>query len=205
LNKLSFILLFCIQCLLTACSPIKTPVSNEYKLEAFTSRRLTTHAAHQSILVTMPDAVAGYQTEEMLYIKKPFELSSFANNAWVDPPADMLFPLILQSLQHSGYFYAIVSTPHGEQTDYRLDTQLIALQQNFLKKPSVVDLVVKVVLTQVNDNRVVASKLISQHTCSPAESPYGGVIAANRATENFTAEVTDFVVSHVRQDSSSHR
>ncbi|STX41008.1 ABC transporter auxiliary component [Legionella donaldsonii] len=204
MNKVGLILLFCAQCLLSACSPIKTPVTNQYKLAAFSNKQLASNAAHQSILVTTPDAVAGYQTEQMLYIQKPFELSSFAKNAWIDPPADMLFPLIVQSLQRSGYFYAVASTPHSEQTDYRLDTQLIALQQNFLRKPSVLDLVVKVTLTHVSDNRVVASKVISQQVCCPMDTPYGGVIAANRATENLTAEIANFVVNHVRQD-NSHR
>ncbi|HHF7345573.1 TPA: ABC-type transport auxiliary lipoprotein family protein [Legionella feeleii] len=204
MNKFGLILLFCAYCLLTACSPIKTPVTNQYKLAAFSNKQLAANAAHQSILVTTPDAVAGYQTEQMLYIQQPFELGSFAKNAWIDPPADMLFPLIVQSLQRSGYFYAVASTPHSEQTDYRLDTQLIALQQNFLRKPSVLDLVVKVTLTHVSDNRVVASKVISQHVCCPMDTPYGGVIAANRATENLTAEVTNFVVNHVKQD-HSHR
>ncbi|KTC95000.1 ABC-type transport auxiliary lipoprotein family protein [Legionella feeleii] len=204
MNKFGLILLFCAHCLLTACSPIKTPITNQYKLAAFSNKQLAANAAHQSILVTTPDAVAGYQTEQMLYIQQPFELGSFAKNAWIDPPADMLFPLIVQSLQRSGYFYAVASTPHSEQTDYRLDTQLIALQQNFLRKPSVLDLVVKVTLTHVSDNRVVASKVISQHVCCPMDTPYGGVIAANRATENLTAEVTNFVVNHVKQD-HSHR
>ncbi|WP_019217992.1 ABC-type transport auxiliary lipoprotein family protein [Legionella tunisiensis] len=205
MNKFSLILLFCVQCLLTACSPIKTPVTNQYKLEAFSNKQLASNVAHQSILVTTtPDSVAGYQTEQMLYIQKPFELSSFANNAWINPPADMLFPLIVQSLQRSGYFYAVASTPHSEHTDYRLDTQLIALQQNFLRKPSVLDLVVKVTLTHVSDNRVVASKVISQHVCCPMDTPYGGVVAANRATESLTAEIANFVVFHVKQD-NSHR
>ncbi|ARG96633.1 ABC-type transport auxiliary lipoprotein family protein [Legionella micdadei] len=188
--------------LLAACSPIKIPNSNEYKLEAYSDKQLTAHPSKLSILVATPEAVAGYQNEDMLYVKKPFELSSFANNAWMDPPAAMLLPLIAQSLQRSGYFYAVTSSTHSESTDYRVDTQLIKLQQNFLTKPSHVDLVVKVVLSNVNDNRVVASRLISQQVKCPTDTPYGGVTAANIAAKNFTAEATAFVVSQVKLDSS---
>lgn len=201
MHKLTIIILLSTHLLLAGCSAIKVPVTNQYQLSAFSNKKLTGQSAKQSILVTSPEAVAGYQTEQMLYIKKPFELSSYVKNAWVDQPAGMLFPLIVQSLQQSGYFYAVASSPHSELTTYRLDTQLIELQQNFLKKPSVIDLVVKVVLTHVSDNRVVASRLINQHVSCPMDTPYGGVIAANRAAENFTAELTNFVVSHVRQDS----
>lgn len=200
MNKLILISLFCTHCLLTACSPIKTPVTNQYKLSAYSNKQLTSRYTQLSILVTQPEAVAGYQTEQMLYIQKPFELTPFANNAWIDPPADMLFPLILQSLQRSGYFYAVASSPTADKTDYRLDTQLIEIHQNFLKKPSEIEFIAKVVLTCVKDSRVVASRLISQQAQCPIESPYGGVIAANRAVSNFTAEMTEFVVRHVQGD-----
>ncbi|MFA5959553.1 MAG: hypothetical protein WC785_03480 [Tatlockia sp.] len=196
-------LLFLVSLLLIGCSAVKTPVSNQYKLTAYSQQQFAKSPIQRSILVTLPEAVAGYQTEEMLYMKKPFELTAFANNAWVDQPANMLFPLIVQSIQRSGYFYAVASSPHAELTDYRLDTQLIELQQNFLKNPSVISLVVKVVLTDMRDNHVIASRLISEHICSPSASPYGGVVAANRAAELFTAETTRFVIAEARKNTHS--
>lgn len=203
MNKFSILVLVLAELLLNACSPVKTPVSNQYKLDSFNSKPLGRNLAKQSILITAPEAAAGYQSSEMLYIKKPYELSAFANNAWVDQPANMLLPLLAQSLQRSGYFFAVTSSVNSEHTDYRLDTQLIELQQNFLKKPSQIDFVAKVVLTHMSDNRVIASRLISQHINCPADTPYGGVIAANLATKRFTAEVSDFVVSQVRRGSSA--
>ncbi len=181
--------------LLSACSPVKTLVTNQYKLDSFSSRHLGHANSRQSILITVPEAAAGYQLSDMLYVKKPFELSSFANNAWVDQPANMLLPLIVQSLQNSGYFFAVTSSANSEQTTYRLDTQLIELEQTFLKKPSQINLTVKVVLTHVSDNRVIASRLITEHVNCPMDTPYGGVIAANRATTLLTAQITEFVIS----------
>lgn len=201
MTKRNLIILIIIQLIMTACSSVKLPVTNQYTLTAFSHKVFVAKSRNYSILVTMPEAVAGYQTEQMLYMKKPFELSPFANNAWVDQPANILFPLIVQSLQSSGYFYAVASSPHAESTDYRLDTQLIALEQNFLKNPSVLDLVVKIVLTNVGENRVVASKVISQHIPCTMSSPYGGVLAANVAAINFTAATTSFVVRHIQKDS----
>ncbi|MDP1603052.1 MAG: ABC-type transport auxiliary lipoprotein family protein [Legionella sp.] len=183
-----------------ACSPVKTVVTNQYKLDAFSEKRLSNTLTRQSILITQPEAVAGYQTNEMVYVKKLFELNNFAHSAWVSPPADMLYPLIVQSVQRSGFFYAVASSTHSEQTDYRLDTQLIKLQQNFLTRPSTIDFVVKAVLTNSQDNRVVASRMINQHIRCPLENPYGGVLAANIATRQFTAELSSFIVDHVKRD-----
>lgn len=197
--KLRLTLSFIGLLMLCSCSPVKTVVDNEYQLSLFSAKYHGTKSGVATLLVTTPDAIAGYDTEEMLYIKKPFKVEAFAKNAWLSPPANMLYPLITQSLQRSGAFYAVATSPYGEATDYRLDSQLIRLQQNFLKKPSEIDLVVKVVLTDVALNKVIGSTIVSQHVPCPAESPYGGVIAANKATEQLTGNITQFVLKHIKQ------
>jgi cholesterol transport system auxiliary component len=199
-NKFALLMLAVAHSLLVACSPVKTVVTNQYKLDTFSDKTLTNKLTRQSILITQPEAMAGYQTNEMMYVNKLFELNSFTHSAWVSPPADMIYPLIVQSVQRSGYFYAVASSPNTEETDYRLDTQLIKLQQNFLTKPSTVDFVVKAVLSNSKDNRVVASRIINQHIRCPLENPYGGVLAANIATRQFTAELSSFIVNHVKRD-----
>ena len=204
MNKLIYFtmpLLLGSQLILSACSPIKTSVSNQYTLEAFSSKKLAPHKTKISILVSPPEAMAGNQTEQMHYIDKPFELNAFVHNAWVSSPPNMLYPLILESLQTSGYFFAVASGPYVDKADYRVDTQLIALQQNFLTKPSVIELVAKVMLTHIADNRVVSSRIISERIQCPVDTPYGGVIAANKATLAFTSSLSKFVVAQVKQDS----
>ncbi len=184
--------------LFSACSPVQTTSTNQYKLSAYSQKGAIRSAKKMTIFVSQTEAAASYRTEQMLYVKKPFSLTAFSKNSWVNPPADMLFPLIIQSLQRSGYFYAVTSNPSLASADYRLDTLLLELQQSFLVKPSVVALGAKVVLIRVSDSRVIASKIISVHVKTPFDTPYGGVIAANRATTNFTAELTSFVSKHIR-------
>ncbi|BCZ97674.1 TPA: hypothetical protein JBE46_04190 [Legionella pneumophila subsp. pneumophila] len=185
---------------LMSCSPVKVPVTNEYQLTAYSTKQLTRKPRAITIQVTVPEAVAGYQTEEMLYMKKPFKLEPFVKNAWTSPPADMLFPLLVQSLQSSGYFYAVTSSPYSEEADYRLDTQLLKLEQNFIKKPSVLEFSAKIVLTHISDNQIIGSRIVSLQIPCSQDTPYGGVIAANQATFRFTATATDFVVSHIKRD-----
>ncbi|HFL7567345.1 TPA: ABC-type transport auxiliary lipoprotein family protein [Legionella pneumophila] len=185
---------------LMSCSPVKVPVTNEYQLTAYSTKQLTRKPRPITIQVTVPEAVAGYQTEEMLYMKKPFKLEPFVKNAWTSPPADMLFPLLVQSLQSSGYFYAVTSSPYSEEADYRLDTQLLKLEQNFIKKPSVLEFSAKIVLTHISDNQIIGSRIVSLQIPCSQDTPYGGVIAANQATFRFTATATDVVVSHIKRD-----
>jgi cholesterol transport system auxiliary component len=196
----NILVLLLIQLALTACSAVKIPVSNQYTLNAYSAKTLARHDAHLSILVSQPEALAGYQTEQMHYIQKPFELSTFANNSWISPPATMLYPLILQSLQKTRFFHAVASGPYADKADYRLDTQVMMLQQNFLIKPSAIDLVVKITLTHISDNRLVASRMISEHVPCPSDNPYGGVIAANEASKALTSTLSQFVISQIKQD-----
>ncbi|MFC3908024.1 ABC-type transport auxiliary lipoprotein family protein [Legionella dresdenensis] len=198
MRKLVYCLLGSSLLLLTACSPVKQEITNQYKLSAFSAKRMTRQAGSHTILVTPPEAAAGYQTEQMLYLKKPYEINAFAHNAWFDEPADMLLPLMVQSLQYSGYFYAVASSPSAERADYRLDTQLIELQQNFLTRPSQLQFTVKIVLTRTSDNRIIGSRLISKRIPCAADTPYGGVVAANAATRQFTAELVTFIISHTK-------
>ncbi len=186
--------------LTAACTPIKPTITNQYKISAFSSKRLDTSISNKSILVSQPEAVSGYQTEQMLYIDKPFQLSAFAHSSWIGPPATMLTPLIVQSLQNSHFFHGVASGPNSDKTDYRLDTQLFALQQNFIKKPSVIELTVQAVLTRVSENQVIGSRTFVERVVCPSDTPYGGVVAANKAARALTAQLSNYAVQQVKQD-----
>lgn len=205
MKKISLAILVSLLTLVGGCA-VKNPVTNQYKLAAF-SRQSYQHQPHSavSLLISQPEAVGGYQTEQMYYVKTPFELNAFVHNAWVSTPASMLFPLLVQSLQQTNYFYAVATTPYADKADYRLDTQLIELQQEFLTKPSKLQFVAKIVLTHIDDARVVASHIIRLSIPCPKDAPYGGVVAANQATYQFTKITTEFVIRNIQRDFVKHR
>lgn len=197
MRRLNSLGLCLVSLLLVACSPVKVPATNIYQLTAYSNKQLTKHSQRVALWVTQPDAAAGYQSEQMLYVNKPFQLESFVKNSWSNPPADMLYPLMVQSLQKTGVFYAVLSSSYSQGADYRLDTQLLSLEQSFLRKPSVLQFSAKLVLTRVSDNKVMGSKIISLQIPCSVDNPYGGVVAANQATRQFTARMSEFVVSHL--------
>ena len=184
---------------LSACTPIKLPVVNQYRLEAFNAQRLAPPPGARTLLISQPDATDGYQTEQMLYIKTPYQLAAFSENAWVTSPANMLFPLIIQTFESSHAFSAITSSPYANHVDYRLDSQIIAMQQNFLTKPSQFELTLKIVLTQVKNNEVMLSKILTERIKCPMESPYGGVVAGNHATTALTGKIKQLIINAIKQ------
>ena len=193
MKKLHFLLGAVTFYLLSSCSPVNMS-ANQYQLSAYSQQRLATQAKPISLLVTAPEAGAGYQTNAMLYVKKPYQLESFAKNSWVDTPANMFYPLLIQSIQRSGFFAAVSSSSYTVGSTYRLDTQLLRLEQSFLVQPSVLNFSVKVVLTRISDNKILASKILNQQIPCSADTPYGGVIAANKASLNLTMAITHFVI-----------
>lgn len=184
-------------CLISSCA-IKPSVTNQYQLTEFSSKNLVAHGSH-SLLVTLPETIDAYDSEQMFYVDKRFELKAFAHNAWVASPGEMLFPLMLQSFQQSGYFNVVASGAYAEKTAYRLDTQLIELHQNFLTKPSRLSFRVKITLTDLNKSKVMGSKLINIAIKCPFDTPYGGVLAANMATKQFTLLTTAFAIKLIQQ------
>jgi cholesterol transport system auxiliary component len=93
----------------------------------------------------------------------------------------MLAPLLVQALEQSGGFRAVVQAPSLAAADLRLDSELVRLQQDFGAKPSRVRITVRAQLIDVNTRRVLATAQFDETEAAPSDDPYGGVLAANRA------------------------
>lgn len=189
--------------LLVGCFPIASTIKHQYKLTTYSKQKIRrNNLGKRTIFVNLPRATSGLATNEMLYCIKPFEINSYTHNSWVDTPAQMLLPLMIQSIQESGCFRAVASNLGSVQTDFRIDTDFITLQQNFITKPSVVNFKAEVTLTNIGADQVIASRLFNYSIPCRADTPYGGVIAANFATRYFTRDLTNFIIRSLRSKSS---
>ncbi|MBS0358483.1 MAG: membrane integrity-associated transporter subunit PqiC [Proteobacteria bacterium] len=197
MNIVSFrnLILIGISMLLSACSlqPVHVPSVSTYTLNSVSELKFSHARTHESMLVSIPTASPAYQSSRMIYVEKPYELKSFANHRWVAAPSDMLLPLLVRSIQNTGRFHAVVSAPFVGLTDLRLDTQVLMLQQNFIQKPSQVDLTVRAELVNNKTNTVIKSQIFSATVSAPSNNPYGGVVAANQATRQVLEEIAKFV------------
>lgn len=101
------------------------------------------------IEVAQPRARAGFDTPQMAYIRQPYELDYFAASRWADAPTRMLAPLLAQVLEQTGSFRAVVQAPTNVPADFRIDTEIVRLQQNFSVRPSRVELTLRIQLTDV--------------------------------------------------------
>jgi len=180
---------------LGACTQFQ-PVKNEppklFTLQAELDRTPAAQSASLTLAVNAPRAAPGYDSPRMVYVRKAYELESFAKNQWVDTPARMLAPLLVRALEGSGKFRAVVQAPSPVAADLRLDTEIVRLQQEFIAQPSRVRLTLRAQLIDVKSARVLASREFDVVEDAASEDPYGGVIAANRAVRRALAELVDF-------------
>ena len=184
--------------LLAGCNSLRAPPGEDphiYVLDA----RATIHASPVKrdlvLAVSMPRARPGFDTPQMAYLQQPHKLDYFAVNRWADTPARMLGPLLVQALEQTGSFRAVVQTPGVIPADIRLDTELIRLQQDFGTQPSRVQLTLRAQLIDMVGKRVIAVKRFDEVENATRDDAYGGVMAANRVLQRVLGQVADFCVN----------
>ncbi len=185
---------------LSSCSifePVKTPPMHYFTLAAKASdwdycpphkRGMPTILVNQ----VRPNTV--YRSARMIYVPACYQIQYFTQNRWTDPPAQMLQALLINALQQTNRFQAIINTPSTVYYDWILNTQLLSFQQEFIGIPSRFRIAMRAQLINARTRRVIASEdfLITQ--IAPHDDAYGGALAANQASKKILDEISRFCV-----------
>jgi len=184
--------------LLAGCAGITTPPvasENIYVLEALRATKPAHIKRNLVLAVSEPQTRPGFDTPQMAYVQQPHELNYFVTSRWADTPARMLEPLLVQAMEQTGSFRAVVQTPGAVPADVRLDTELIRLQHDFVSRPSRVQLTLRAQLIDVRGQRVLAVKQFDESEKATRDNAYGGVTAANRVLQRMLDQLADFCVN----------
>lgn len=146
-----------------------------------------------TLAISAVASAAGYDSADMLYVEHAHQLQAFARHRWADSPAHMLEPALLASAEHSGLFAAVSGPDSPARAQLRLDTQLLHLQQVFTADGSRVELALRASLVDTRSGKLIASQVIRVIEQAPQATPYGGVMAANRAAGLLMEEVQRFL------------
>ena len=191
--------------LLTACSilPQPEPVAiNQYVLEYMPVAEAGEHAARNPgkqapvLIVTTPSAHGGYDSYRIAYMQQAYGLRYYTRSRWADKPASMLAPLLADALQSTGRFQALYTTPGTLAADYRLDTELVRLYQDFTVQPSVVRLTLRARLIDLQTQHVIATRQFDLTEVAATDDTYGGVVAVNKAVTRLLNELAQFCVAN---------
>ena len=184
--------------LLTGCTSLSAPQvtsQNIYVLEAQPAIKPAQAKRNLVLAVSAPQTRPGFDTPQIAYVQQPHELNYFVTSRWAATPANMLEPLLLQALEQTQSFRAIVQTAGAVPADVILGIELIRLQHNFGTRPSRVQLTLKAQLIDVRGKRVLAVKQFDETENAASDDAYGGVTAANRLVQRVLGQVADFCIS----------
>lgn len=145
------------------------------------------------LVVNVPVAQPGFDTPRMAYTQRPYEVSYYATHQWADPPARMLTPVLIQALEQTGYWRAIVPMPTSVRGDHRVDIDQLELVQIFLQKPSQVRIALRVQVVKLPEYLVLGTRLFDAVETASTDDAYGGAVAANRAVERLVQEIAGWL------------
>ena len=149
-------------------------------------------ASAPTLVVNAPKAAAGFGTSHIVYVRRMHEIEYFALNQWVDTPSNMLVPLMAHAVERTGAFRAVLSAPTAATGRFRLDSELVRLQQDFSVVPSQVRFTLRAVLIDTASRSVVARREFDARVASKSDDPYGGVTAAQEATQRVLVDLATF-------------
>ncbi len=197
-NTKRFMMLLAITTL-SGCSML-SPVKSDYTEYVINAMPDSTGKGYGrgTLYIAPITAAALYNTDQMAYTSHLYQVEYFAKNKWSEPPAKMLQPLVLQTLQKTHYFHAVTSATVAVNTDYVLNIELLELRHIFTSCSSYVVVKVNAEMINAKTGRIIASKKISTEVSAHYPTPFSGVIAANQATAAMLAKLAAFTRSAAR-------
>ena len=85
----------------------------------------------ETVLVFAPKATGLYDTTQMAYSTRPHEVAYFSEREWAATPSQMLYPLVVRTLENTHAFRAVLTEPITARYTYALRTDILELIQDF--------------------------------------------------------------------------
>jgi cholesterol transport system auxiliary component len=178
------------------------PAPHFYTLDAAappsTPRAAAPAAASASapvVIVALPRAAAGFDTDRIVYVREAHRLEPYADNQWIDTPPRMLGPLIAGSLSRTGVFGAVLAAPSPAIGQWELDTEIVRLQHELAG--SRVRFTLRATLVDKPTRTVVMTREFDASAPTSSANPAGAVAAANVAVADVLGQLTAFCVDAV--------
>ncbi|TAJ07961.1 MAG: hypothetical protein EPO61_10960 [Nitrospirae bacterium] len=168
-----------------------------------TTDRADKKEGNATLLVSLPQAQAGFETARMAYLLRAHEIRYFAVHQWADTPGRMLTPLLRRALEKADDWRAVVQAPAAVRSDFRLDADQLALLQDFTTRPSRVRLILRVQLVDLKGQQVIGARRFEAVEAAPSDDPYGGVEAASRALSKLLDQVTTWLSGCMKKTPSA--
>jgi cholesterol transport system auxiliary component len=177
----------------TLFSPVEVATKKEMlKSVPLDLPREQTHAA--TLLVLAPETAQVYDTTQIAYTVQAYQIAYFRQHEWAETPAQMMQPLIVETLRNTHYFSEVLPAPDFGRHMFVLRTEIVELNQDFTSEPAMLQFALRVYLIREATGQVIATKEMSVREPMRERNPYAGVVAANEAAVTILRDLARFVV-----------
>ncbi|WP_160153756.1 ABC-type transport auxiliary lipoprotein family protein [Microbulbifer sp. ALW1] len=193
-------LLLAIAVMFTAGCTLFSPVENDIRVAVIDKIPVERpqQQNHSATLLVLPTAINPvYDTIRMAYQTQPHQIDYFSRHQWGATPAQMLLPLLAQTLENTHYFKAVTTPPYFGPYNYGLRTEILEFIQDFTATPTRFHLSLRIQLVDGTSNRIIASRVITVREPMIQDTPVAGVVAANDASANALQQAAQFVLEQV--------
>tara|TARA_B100000902_G_C27092635_1_gene804638 strand:- start:75 stop:683 length:609 start_codon:yes stop_codon:yes gene_type:complete len=147
----------------------------------------------QTLLLQTMMSSPGYQSSDMVYVAKPYQLESFAYHQWVAPPSQLILPVLMRALQDRGYYHAVLMAPSSGVSDRVLATRLLYLNENVTNpKQPWVSCAIDVALLDASNDKIIREKVFTEKM-KTASDAYSYATNLNKIMAKMTIQIVDFV------------
>ena len=147
-----------------------------------------------TVLVFPPKTTPLYDTTQMAYRTQPHEVAYFSEREWGETPSQMLYPLVVRTLENTHAFRAVLTEPFAARYSYALRTEILELIQDFSSESATLVLSLRFQLTDYGAKTVIATKEVSVREPMRERNSYAGVMAANEATAKALQQMARYVL-----------
>ena len=150
------------------------------------------------ITVMRPTAMHAIDTNRIVVMAPGGRLSYFEDAAWSDRLTSLVQARIVEAMQDSNAFRAVLTTQDQVEGDYALAVEIreFQVQVDNGHADAVVTLFAK--LIQEQRGKVIATKEFSSRSAASKDNPAAGVIALQAGFDQVTKDLVDWLASTKR-------
>jgi len=179
--------LLLITLLFSGCSVKTLPPIKKYTID----ENIITPPLHikncKSIKINFPKSSDEIFSKSIIY-QKGFEKNSYYFSKWYETPNDMLYRLVLSSMQDNKTCKMVFPEDFNFNTQYQLEINILDFIQKFSKHTSYVKIRVLLYLKD-KKNHLITQKLLNEKIKCKTNNALGAVKAFNKASKKFIQDL----------------
>lgn len=185
---------------LTGCSSLLgvTPPGKLYQLTA--PRNFATGLPHVSaqLLIDLPQASAGIDTDRIALSRSPLSLDYFADAQWTDRLPELIQNLLVAAFENSGAITAVGSNSAGLRTDFALRSEIRHFEAVYDTPNGPPRVWVEIVtrLAAMRQRAIVAEGRFEQRALAAANDVPAIVAAFNAANQTVLRDIVVWTVGN---------